>query len=349
MRVDGERVTVGAGDTVLDACDASGRYVPRLCHYPGFGCRAGTECGLCSVRLSDGSMALACATAAVPGMDVITNDPELQDLRRQRLALVLARHPHICLTCPDRDGCARDGCTYGNPPEARCCAELGRCELGRVLGFVDSDLGLPRRPVTVSRDAVTEGRIRREPGLCVGCGRCVLACASAPEAGKALEMTTAMYSGGVARPKEGTLLASGCTFCGLCVLVCPAGAVTAPGPEGTRWLAGRRARIALMAAVLPPEERKAFTSSSLVTITHEAGVFRLIDRAGQILRISGVADLRDGLAEALADATITDAAYYQVEVDPLYTQRESELLAHYAQDHGHLPPGNDVDDDLFGD
>jgi ferredoxin len=362
--VDGECVTVGAGATVLDACDASGRYVPRLCYYHGLGCpdcSGGDEavvtsesvpslgCGLCSVRLGDGTVTLACVTEVTPGMVITTSDPELAALRLTRLATTLAGHPHICLTCPDRDGCARDECTYGNPPEARCCAELGRCELGALVSYVDPDLKLVRRPVTVSRDAHTEGRIRREPGLCVACGRCVRTCETATDAGRALEMTNAMYSGGVARPKQGTLRASGCTFCGRCVLVCPTGALTAPGPEGAAWLARRRERSGLAPQILPPEERRAFTPAGLEGVPQEAGAFRLVDQKGQVLRISGVADLQRGLAQALADGDCPEANYFQVDIDPLYTQRESELLARYAQDHGHLPPGNGVSDDLFDD
>ncbi len=131
------------------------------------------------MRLGDGSIALACATPAAPGLEVTTDDPELRVLRLERLAAILAEHPHICLSCPDRDGCTRDECTYGNPPEARCCGEFGRCELGKVVAFVDPAVALRRTAVAVSRDAVVEGRIRREPGLCVGCGRCVAACETA--------------------------------------------------------------------------------------------------------------------------------------------------------------------------
>jgi predicted molibdopterin-dependent oxidoreductase YjgC len=363
-------VTVGAGASILDACDTAGRYVPRLCHYPGFSCRCGAsaengwdlwdECGLCVVRLGDGSEVLACATAAIPGLEVVTDDPALRAARLQRLAPILARHPHVCLTCPDSDGCSRDECTYGNPPEARCCAEFGRCELGKVVGFVDAAGSLPRWAVTAARAAVTEGRIRREIGLCVGCGRCVRVCETAPQAGRILEMTAADVEAGdgaleslrprvVARPKEGTLRESGCTFCGLCVVVCPTGALIAPGEAGARWLAGRREKSAMVAPVLPPADRSLFTGQVVGAVLARAGVVRLLDREGEVLRISGVADARGALTEALTDPDCAEAAYFQVEYDDLYTQRESELLARYAQERGHLPPGNVVDDDLFTD
>lgn len=369
LLVDEEPVTVAAGASILDACDAAGRYVPRLCHYPGLSCCCGArtaggwelweECGLCVVLLTDGSEVLACVTAAAPGLKVVTDTPALRAVRLQRLARILARHPHICLSCPDRDGCSRDECTYGVPPEARCCSEFGRCELGRLTDFVDAAGSLPRRAVSTTRAAVTEGRIRREPGLCVGCGRCVRVCESAPAAGRALEIATELQTEeGMdrsqstlvrARPRAETLRASGCTFCGLCVLVCPTGALTAPGEAGARWLAGRREKSGLAAPVLPPRERSRLTSRAIQAVPHAAGVVWLFDEDGDVLSISGSADVRRALAEALGDAGCARAAYFHIEYDELYTQRESESLARYAQEKGHLPPGNEVDEELFSD
>jgi predicted molibdopterin-dependent oxidoreductase YjgC len=361
MRIDGEAVAVRAGATILDACDAAGHYVPRLCYYPGLGCAgcgagraagaaAAPVCGLCAVQLGDGCTAPACSTRAAAGLEVTTDSPQLRALRLERLGPILASHPHVCLACPDAEGCSRDQCTYGNPPEARCCAEFGRCELGRLVAWMDPALALPRRAVIVQRDSTMEGRIRWEAGLCVGCGRCVRACATLSKAGDALEMVDRGGGAGaaiVARPKNGGLRASGCTFCGQCVIVCPAGALTAPGAKGAEWLAGRRERSDLREQALPPRSRQPFERQTVETSPAEAGVFRLLDGDGCTLLVRGVPDLRRGLCEALADPDCSAASFFELELDELYTQRESELLAAYAQEHGGLPCANDLDDDLF--
>jgi ferredoxin len=382
LSVDGLAVFVAEGATLLQACDQAGRYVPRLCSYPEFGCprrceagpEAGTAgepdeaiaaCGLCSVRIEDAggeeaggeaavgeeAMVLACCTAARPGLKVVTNHAGLHAERLERLAEFLARHPHVCLTCPDRDGCSREECTFGISVDARCCDEFGRCEFGRLVAFVDADEELPRRAVEVPRDATVEGRIRREPGLCLGCGRCVSVCGISPAGGRALRLAPGEDGGRhpVAVPKKDTLRASGCTFCGQCVMVCPTGAVTAPGEAGARWLEGWRRRTGLSAPILPPDPWRALVPDKLTAVPPTPGVFLLADDAGRVLRIGGVADLSAGLALALAEPACAGATSFRVEPAPLFTQRESELLARFARQWGHLPPGNDLADDLFSD
>jgi ferredoxin len=346
--VDGAAVTVEAGVSLLDACDAAGRYVPRLCSHPavGLGREDETfrnECGLCLVRMVDGSTARACATEVTDGVRVCTDDPVLRQLRAERLTTMLARHPLVCLSCPDREGCSRDQCVHGNAPEARCCDELGRCEFGRLVSFIDPQAFIPRRAVCVSRSATLEGRIRREPGLCLSCGRCVSVCTTSPAAGEALEMAE------VAQPRHGTLRESGCTLCGLCVLVCPTGALTAPGTAGAGWLASRRDTHGLPAQVMPPGEQRLKMPEDVGSAPTEPGVFTLLDASGEVLRIAGVANLVHGLDKALDDPAVASALWFRYEVEPLYTQRETELLSQYARAHGQLPAGNDLGDDLFAD
>jgi formate hydrogenlyase subunit 6/NADH:ubiquinone oxidoreductase subunit I len=373
LTVDGVTVEVPAGSSILDACDRAGAYVPRICAYPGL--HPLGDCGLCFVGVG-GDVRRACSVVAAAGMVIDTLHDEARGFRASSMKAVLGDHPHVCLTCPRRDGCSRDECVYGNPPEDRCCGEFGRCELARVAAFVGA---LETAPPYAHRHLgeTVDHNIRRDLDLCVGCGRCVVACDTLEEAGSALVLVethtllgAALAAGTkglqpgeeeawkprsylgrhVAVPKADDLRSSGCTFCAACIMVCPTGALTAVGKNGSIWLATRRERSTLRARVLPPEDRltlKAEVIEEEVPATE--GVFRLFAADGRVLHISGVIDLRSALLAGLGGSFAGEACAFQFEEDPLYTQRESEMLARHLQEHGHLPEGNDVLGDVFGD
>lgn len=359
LEIDGVAVAAPAGSTVMDACDGLGVYVPRLCAYPGL--KAAGDCGLCFVKV-DGTARRACSVTVAPGMVVDTRDEEARGFRTGSMKAILGDHPHVCLTCPARDGCSRDECTYGEPVEARCCAEFGRCEIAAVAAFVGA---LASPPVYEHRSLggpVADHTIRRDPDLCIGCGRCVAACDALEEAGAALEsVETAMLAGSAAKesasylgrhvavPKRADLRLSGCTFCGACVMVCPSGAFTAAGSRGVTWLAKRRERSALAAPALPPADRLAFSADARASVPPRGGVFRLYSAGGELLQVTGAPDMAAALREAALGALGPEVHSFDFEVEPLYTQRESELLARHLQAHGGMPRGNDPVGALFGD
>ena len=66
-----------------------------------------------------------------------------------------------------------------------------------------------------------------------------------------------------------------------------------------------------------------------------------------VYAIKGVDDLRTALAEILESPH--RAEFFQVDEDPMYSKRESELIQQYLQQHGRMPPGEGDDDidDLF--
>jgi hypothetical protein len=100
---------------------------------------------------------------------------------------------------------------------------------------------------------------------------------------------------------------------------------------------------------LPPEPWRPLTDAELAAVPTVAGVFMLADARGDILRIAGAADVARGIRAAIAEPSCSAAERFRYEPAPLFTQRESELLARFAQQEGRLPPGNDLGDDLFAD
>jgi len=225
LLINGRMVTASRGSSVLDVARTAGIYIPALCGHAAL--PATGECGLCLVEVKGlAGPVKACQTPAAAGLEVFTDTPEVRAERSRNLKAILARHPHACLTCAQRDGCSRTRCSANVPVEERCCELLGSCELGLVADFVGIPADTPRyRPAGLA--PVAEPLFLRRPELCIGCGRCVRACADLRGIG-ALDLQDL---GGSRRavPAAGDLAASGCRLCTACVAVCPTGALTDTG------------------------------------------------------------------------------------------------------------------------
>lgn len=81
------------------------------------------------------------------------------------------------------------------------------------------------------------------------------------------------------------------------------------------------------------------------TVPETSGVLQLLDDQQQVIFISGVANLRQALAEQMRSNRA--AGFFQTEETYMYTMRESELLRIFLRRHGQLPEGNALPDDLF--
>ncbi|MGE5467940.1 MAG: FAD-dependent oxidoreductase [Ignavibacteria bacterium] len=231
--IDGVEAEAPAGASLLNALVANGVYVPHLCTHPDIppACRRGEGggCNLCAVETSErpNKVSHACKLEIKEGLAIRTTLPLIRIARQAALAKILANHPHVCLTCPDRNSCDRSECAYGHAPETRCCAQFDTCELHKVADFVGirentpayASLGLP-----VIRD---EPLFDRDYNLCIDCRRCLTVCNDIRGVG-CLEIKTVespqgprTYVGTI----KPTLLESGCKFCRSCVTVCPTGAL----------------------------------------------------------------------------------------------------------------------------
>jgi NADPH-dependent glutamate synthase beta subunit-like oxidoreductase len=96
----------------------------------------------------------------------------------------------------------------------------------------------------------------------------------------------------------------------------------------------------------PPEKILAFNEENINQVPEDEGVFQLYDDEKKVISIKGTGTLRQSLLEALED--YENAAWFDFEEDKMYSQRESELIQQYLQEHGEMPGGGDDDlDDLF--
>jgi len=260
LSIDGQRVEAPEGASLLNAAIAAGIYIPALCAHPdlppsgqracGNGDHGGNSdggCNLCYVEI-DGEAGLqkACSRPVTAGLTVRTSSPAIQSARQESLARILGSHPHVCLTCPNREGCSRSQCSFGNPPETRCCEIFASCELRKVSDYIGIPNSTPAYKPASLPVVKNEPFFDRDYNLCIDCRRCLVACnevrgvgclevkevqtpspkgtssGASPEGTSSGAQVTRRYVGTIAA----TLVESGCKFCQACVTVCPTGALT---------------------------------------------------------------------------------------------------------------------------
>lgn len=235
LTIDGKSVEAPEGSSVLNAAVAAGIYIPALCAHPDLppaeqrGCTDKHGCNLCQVEVDgESGMRKACSLPVSAGLSVRTSSPSIEKARQEHLAKILGSHPHVCLTCPQRDGCSRSQCSYGNPPETRCCSIFSSCELRKVADYIGIPNSTPPYKPAGLPVIKNEPFFDRDYNLCIDCRRCLVACNEVRGVGclEVKEVETPLgrrtYVGTIAP----TLIDSGCAFCQACVTVCPTGALT---------------------------------------------------------------------------------------------------------------------------
>ena len=229
LTIDGKSVEAPAGVSLLSAATAAGIYIPALCAHPDLppSCQRGggdSGCNLCVVEIAGtAGMRTSCAVAVEEGMAVTTKSPAIDKLRQERIAKTLGSHPHNCLTCPQREGCSRTTCSFGNPVEQRCCSIFHTCELRKVSDYIGIPATTPNYKHIQLPVIKDEPFYDRDYNLCIDCRRCLVACNEVRGVGclEVKETEGRKWVGTIAP----TLIESGCKFCSACVTVCPTGAL----------------------------------------------------------------------------------------------------------------------------
>ena len=199
LEIDGFKVTVPEGTSIMRAAATIGIDIPKLCATDSiepFG-----SCRLCVVQIEGGrGMPASCTTPAAEGLKVVTQNQKLADVRRGVMELYISDHPLDCLTC----------------------SANGDCELQDMAGAV----GLREvryKPIETHLDAVKDESnpyFSFDPSKCIVCSRCVRACEET-QGTFALTMDGRGFDSKVSPSQNQSFMDSECVSCGACVQACP--------------------------------------------------------------------------------------------------------------------------------
>jgi len=199
IEIDGFRVEVEEGSSVMRAASEIGIDIPKLCATDSlnpFG-----SCRLCLIEVEGrkGTPA-SCTTPVSPGMKVSTQTPRLEKLRRGVMELYISDHPLDCLTC----------------------AANGDCELQDMAGSVglrDVRYGMEGANHFDAEKDQSNPYFTFDPAKCIVCSRCVRACDEV-QGTLALTIDGRGFGSKVAVGGE-DFFSSECVSCGVCVQACP--------------------------------------------------------------------------------------------------------------------------------
>ncbi|MBN1845232.1 MAG: (2Fe-2S)-binding protein [Sedimentisphaerales bacterium] len=107
--IDGVEVSARPGQTILQAADEAGIYIPRLCAHKDLVPHG--SCRICTV-LVNGRPQSACTQPVAPGI-VVQNDIEkLNNVRRNILDMLFVEGNHYCMFCEKSGNCELQALAY---------------------------------------------------------------------------------------------------------------------------------------------------------------------------------------------------------------------------------------------
>lgn len=87
--------TVNYGETILDVAQRAGIYIPTMCWLKDF--HPSTSCMVCLVQdVRNGKMLTSCSVLAEEGMEIITDNDEIREMRKSATELLLSEHYGDC-------------------------------------------------------------------------------------------------------------------------------------------------------------------------------------------------------------------------------------------------------------
>ena len=221
LTIDGKKVSVPEGTTILAAAATLGTEIPTLCYLESL--HPVNVCRVCVVEVEGARvLAPACSRQVEPGMVVKTRSPRV-DVSRKLVLEMLASSVDLSTTehvdrwmkeyggepgrfgppAPPSPAGARDALTPGHhaPPNPDYAATVAQ-------------------PTKVDNDLYV-----RDYGKCILCYKCIEACGPDHQNTFAIAVAGRGFDARISTEFAVPLPESACVYCGNCIAVCPTGAL----------------------------------------------------------------------------------------------------------------------------
>lgn len=201
VTIDGQKVIVPEGTTILNAAKKAGIDIPTLCYLKEIN-EVG-DCRMCIVEVEGRKgFATSCIQTVEEGMVIHTHTPNILEARHVILDLIISNHAKDCLTC----------------------TRSGNCEL-QTLATKFNVLNVEfEGEMTKHKIDDLSPSIVRDFNKCILCRRCVAACKNVQEIG-AIDCINRGFESCISTVGDKSLNDVNCTFCGQCIEACPTGAL----------------------------------------------------------------------------------------------------------------------------
>lgn len=205
VTINGVKVEVPEGYTVLMAAREAGIDIPTLCYLKDINEAAACRLCVCEAEV-DGrpmrNLPTSCVLKVEDGMVVRTDTERVRKAVRMNLELILANHNRECLTCERNQTCELQ----------KLCYDAG-IDMERFDGETRKACYDDLSPSIV-----------RDSSKCVLCGRCVSACTKYQNL-SVLEFVNRGVSTQVAPGFGYSIKDTDCIYCGQCINACPVAAI----------------------------------------------------------------------------------------------------------------------------